>query len=395
MEDTSPDSRNLSGASGAGNRYDFIMAGAGCAGLSLAMHLVASGKFRDKEILLADRDAKLSNDRTWCFWEKDQGVFEPVVFRQWQQLSFHSPGFSSPLSIAPYHYKMIRGIDFYEYCRKQMEAEPNVHFLKGNIEELRGGQEPGIKVNGTWYEAGFVFNSILLEKPVLRKKEWWLLQHFKGWVIETPEAVFDPSAATLMDFRIEQKQGTAFCYVLPFSTRQALVEYTLFTPALLKPEDYDEGLRSYIGKQLGIQDYKVLDEEFGVIPMTNYAFPKNDGCLIYIGTAGGQTKGSSGYTFQFIQKHSRALVRQLEKRGHPFLPRTSSRHAFYDSVLLNILQHHSLPGSEIFTDLFKKNKASSVLRFLDNESSLPGELRIISTLPTWPFFKAAIRQLGV
>ncbi|MBD0352097.1 MAG: lycopene cyclase, partial [Flavisolibacter sp.] len=205
---------------------------------------------------------------------------------------------------------------------------------------------------------------------------------------------FDPSVATLMDFRTDQSKGTTFFYVLPFSTTEALVEYTLFSEKVLSDEAYEEALKKYIEDQLKIQIYEVKEKEFGVIPMTNYLFPQRQNNIINIGTAGGQTKGSSGYTFRFIQKHSRDIVQSLVQAGHPFLvPKTARRFQFYDSVLLHILQHRQLPGAAIFTDLFKKNAPQEVLQFLDNETSLAEELRIISTLPTLPFAKAAFQHI--
>src|SRR3954469_9044879 len=96
--------------------YDYIIAGAGCAGLSLAMHMIESASFNDKRVLLLDLDPKRSNDRTWCFWQKEAGLFESIVCRQWQQLWFHGTQFSKKLDLSPYSYKMIRGIDFYDHC---------------------------------------------------------------------------------------------------------------------------------------------------------------------------------------------------------------------------------------------------------------------------------------
>ncbi len=61
-------------------QYDYIITGAGCAGLSLAVRMIQSGKFANKKILLADADTKNKNDRTWCFWEKQEGLFEPIVY---------------------------------------------------------------------------------------------------------------------------------------------------------------------------------------------------------------------------------------------------------------------------------------------------------------------------
>ncbi len=354
--------------------------------------MIRSGEFRDKQILLVDEERKNKNDRTWCFWEEDEGLFEPIVYRQWQKLWFYGDGFSKELSLQPYRYKMIRGIDFYDYCLAQISQHPNFHLLRGKVEKLFSDKETGIVVHGETIHCNFIFNSILFQKPALKKNEHWLLQHFKGWVIQTEEKAFPNDIATLMDFRISQKHGTAFCYVLPHSEKEALVEYTLFTPSLLQPEQYEEELKAYVEKILRIKNYRVSDTEFGIIPMTNYHFPAQKNNILNIGTAGGQTKGSSGYTFYFIQKHSNAIVDSLIKTGKPSVPKPSSRFHFYDSVLLHILQHDTLPGKQIFTTLFKKNKPANVLTFLNNESTLAEELRIISSLPTLPFLKAAIKQ---
>lgn len=373
--------------------FDYIIAGAGCAGLSLAVHMVQQKALQAKRILLVDSAAKTHNDRTWCFWEKEAGLFEPVVYKHWERLWFHSDTFSKELSIAPYRYKMIRGIDFYRYCREVLKAFPNVDFLQGNVESFLTGNKTGVVVNGTSYTAHYVFNSIPPQKPALGKKQVWLLQHFQGWTIETPNPVFDPAAATLMDFRVSQKRGTTFCYVLPVSPTKALVEYTLFTPTLLKQEEYEEALKDYIREYLKLEDYRVTESEFGIIPMTNYQFTKGENNIINIGTAGGQTKGSSGYTFYFIQQHSRKMVAQLLNGKHPQVANSPKRFHFYDSVLLEVLRQNELEGATIFSQLFQKNKPQPVLAFLNNASSLPIEIGIISTLPTLPFLKAAIRQV--
>jgi lycopene beta-cyclase len=212
-------------------------------------------------------------------------------------------------------------------------------------------------------------------------------------MIETDELRFDIAKATLMDFRINQQPGTSFVYVLPVSDRQALVEYTLFTESLLSPEDYDKGLREYCSRFLGLTQYRVLEEEFGVIPMTNKQFPGQRDGIIQLGTAGGQTKASSGYTFQFIQKQSDRLAKALLNKEEKLpIKRDPWRFRFYDDTLLYVLHHRLYPGDKVFTRLFQRNPASRVLRFLDNESSLGEELRLLASLPTLPFLKAAIKK---
>lgn len=289
---------------------------------------------------------------------------------------------------------MIRGIDFYDFCLEEINRQPNFTVRFDKVEHVFSSDiTTGIMLNGNAIHAEYIFNSILFQKPQLSENEYWLLQHFKGWIIETENNVFQPEVATLMDFRIDQQWGTAFCYVLPFTKNRALVEYTVFSPQVLPKEQYDVGLKNYLEQLLQLGSYKILDEEFGVIPMTNFEFDAGQNNIINIGTAGGQTKGSSGYTFNFIQKHSNELVQQLMRGKHPSLKSGSRRFSFYDSVLLNILYKNTLPGKLIFTRLFQKNQTSKVLRFLDNETSVADELKIISTLPTWPFTKAALQQI--
>jgi lycopene beta-cyclase len=356
------------------------------------MQMVDSGAFRDKKILLVDKDPKQANDRTWCFWQQEEGLFESIVYKQWQRLWFYGDNYSTELHLEPYHYKMIRGADFYRYCFERIRAESNIDILFEEVQEVFSNSQTGVVVNGKKIYADYVFNSILFKKPLLRSNEYWLLQHFMGWVIETPCDSFDEQVGTLMDFRIDQSKGTAFCYVLPFSSRKALVEYTLFSPGLLEQHEYEEGLHDYITKHLSLSSYEVIEKEFGVIPMTNYKFPSTQNKIINIGTAGGQTKGSSGYTFNFIQKHSKAIVASILETSKPFISPSPERFRFYDSVLLKVLSDGMVPGINVFTELFKKNDVHNVLRFLDNETTVAEELKIISSLPTLPFLQAGMKH---
>lgn len=357
--------------------------------------MIISGKFTDKRILLIDKDSKNKNDRTWSFWETKPGLFEEIVYRRWRKTWFHSKDFSRLLELAPYEYKMIRGTDFYNYCLEIISKHPNFQLLHTGINGLANEEGGAVVQTGAGsFTADYVFNSILFSRPALKKKEYYLQQHFKGWVIETENPAFDPDEATLMDFRVSQQQGTTFVYVKPFSATKAIVEYTLFTEHLLPDAAYDEGLRNYIADFLDTGSYTVVETEAGIIPMTNHRFPASEGRIVNIGTAGGQTRASSGYTFQFIQKHSALIVESMISSGTPPLRRKGHAKAqFYDSVLLYILKYNKVPGDRVFSLLFKKNKPRHVLRFLDNETSFGEELKIISSLPAWPFVKAATRVL--
>lgn len=373
--------------------YDYIIAGAGASGLSLLMAMIRSQQFSGKKILLIDKSPKASNDRTWCFWERGDGPFEEIVYRKWNRLWYHGEGFSKLFDIAPYAYKMIRGIDFYRYCFDAISTQKNITIAYGQVTAMHScQQETWLRLDGQQITAGTIFSSIPVQ-PVLKKKEHYLQQHFKGWIIETDKPLFDPGQATLMDFRVSQQHGTTFVYVMPFSPNRALVEYTLFTKNLLLAHQYDEGLQDYISNFLHCSGYQVLDEEFGVIPMTNHRFPTHHHNVIYLGTAGGQTKASSGYTFGFIQKHTAALVQELISGRHKRL--YSPRYHFYDSVLLNVLTTGKAAGASIFTEMFKKNPTGRIFRFLDNESSMTDDIKVIAAFRVWPFLRAGLQELFV
>lgn len=352
--------------------------------------------FDDKQILVVDKAPKTTNDRTWCFWEQGEGLFEPLVHRRWNEVDFYSNYFSATLPLSPYSYKMIRGIDFYRHIQELAAQRANIHFLYEPV--LATGTKDNtafVELASGMYSAAYVFNSILFEQPVIHPGEYMLLQHFKGWIIKTEAPVFNPAKATFMDFRVSQEAGTTFMYVLPLSEKSALVEYTLFTEALLPQEKYGAELCAYLETYLGIEKFTVEHEEFGVIPMTNHIFPSVEGRVIYMGIAGGQAKGSSGYAFQFIQKKTAALIKNLVQQRFPAQAMSCTERKFrlYDSVLLNVLQRRKLNGDRVFADIFQKNTPARVLRFLDNESSLWDDLQIMNSVPAGVFLKAAIQEL--
>jgi lycopene beta-cyclase len=291
---------------------------------------------------------------------------------------------------------MIHGIDFYNYVLQFASTFSNVEFVYEKVNNIYNQNNVAVvELNNQKIEGAYIFNSILFKPPTLKKTDYYLLQHFKGWEIETAERVFDKQKATFMDFTVSQQHGTTFMYVLPTAANKALVEYTLFTEQLLPLEEYTQALQAYIEKKLDIKNYNITHEEFGIIPMTNYLFPNNEGKIIYIGIAGGQAKGSSGYAFNFIQKRTTQIVQSLVKNNHPFTKRSLNDKKFhlYDSVLLQVLQQKKMQGADIFTAIFKKNKPQTVLQFLDNNSVFLQDLKIMSSVPTFVFLPAAIKEI--
>jgi lycopene beta-cyclase len=376
-------------------RYDYIMAGGGAAGLSLAYHL-AHSELGDGRMLVIDLDDKKSNDRTWCFWTPDTPPYPEIISKRWDAFYFFGEGFHSRLDLSPYAYYMIRGIDFYRYTRQALDAMPNVDFLTAKVDEIRDGEHAAeVHVGADVYEADWVFDSLFLPgefKPDFESHHY-IWQHFKGWIIRAPEPVFDPDAATFFDFRVPQRGVMRFMYILPTSPTEALVEYTLFSADLLPDEEYVAELERYITGILGLHHYEILEEENGKIPMTDQPFPRRGGRrIMYTGTKGGRVKASTGFTFFRIQKDSRAIVRSLVETGQPFHDRaTPRRYAQFDTMLLQILYRHGELAKPIFTRLFERNPLTRVLRFLDEEDGIGENVKLMASVPWWPFIRAWLK----
>jgi lycopene beta-cyclase len=164
---------------------------------------------------------------------------------------------------------------------------------------------------------------------------------------------------------------------------------------LLEPRQYDQALKNYISEILGIKTYNVADEEFGVIPMTNYLFPTSKGKhIVNIGSLGGSSKPSSGYTFFRIQKHVQKIVAALEAGKSPVISANSlKRYRFYDSVLLNILKYRGGLAEKLFSSMFKNNSIHRLFNFLDEKGGIFNDLKIITSLPPLPFARSATELL--
>jgi lycopene beta-cyclase len=380
--------------------YNYIITGAGCAGLSLLRSMMQHQYFSDKKILLIDKAEKNTNDRTWCFWEQKSGLFEDIVYHRWQQIDFYSNDFSARFDLMPYEYKMIRGIDLYTTVLAEAKQHSNIDIIYEEVQSVFSNESYAVvKTIDKEFHADYIFNSIVFadwkQQALQQKNVYVLLQHFKGWLIEADSNIFDERIATFMDFRVSQDSGTTFVYVLPVSKNKVLVEYTVFSGEVLQQAEYDEALKNYIQSILNIKKYAILHTEFGVIPMTNYKFSSGENRVINIGTAGAQTKASSGYTFQFIQKHTAKTIDALVHEKNPLLTKSlfEKRFNLYDSILLNVLQHKKLSGDNLFTQLFKNNSVQSILKFLDNETSLKEELKIMNSVSLKTFLPAAIKEV--
>ena len=374
--------------------YNYIFTGSGLSALMVVYEMILSGKFNDKTILLLDENPKKTNDRTWCFWDNDK-TFDTIVSQKWNSAWFKNEKFERQLNLQPYQYKMIKGLDFYNLIFDLISNHPNIRFANEKVISFEDLKENCIvKTENESYTCNKIFNSIFNPELVKNQSKYPLLQqHFIGWFIKSKESVFDKKTVTFMDFSVEQKGNTRFMYVLPTSSTEALLEYTLFSKDLLSKAAYENEIENYI-KKLGITDYKIIEKEQGNIPMTSYKFWKhNTRNIINIGSAGGWTKASTGYTFKNSTKKTKAVIQFLATETDFRKFHKTDKFWFYDLLLLDILHKKNHLGSKIFSSLFQKGKPTLIFKFLDEETSFLEDLHVIWKCPKGLFVKALFGRI--
>ncbi|WP_224487831.1 lycopene cyclase family protein [Robertkochia flava] len=375
--------------------FDLVILGAGASGLLLADALLADGCFDDHRILLVDQANKNTNDRTWCYWEAGQGAYDHLLLKEWDKAVFKSASGEREFALNPYTYKMLRSAPFYEDVHRRLSEKKGFELLQEKVVAVEDtGELVKITLSQREITAAKCCSSVRdLDFLHDRRKYPLIQQHFVGWFVETERPVFDENRVTLMDFSVPQDGNTRFMYILPERPNRALLEYTLFSADLLPEAEYEQAIAAYLSK-MGVSKYRIVEKEAGNIPMS--AFPlhlKNTKNLIYIGTAGGWTKASTGYTFHNSMVKVKELVHFMKTKSDFRMFKTQDRFDFYDRVFLEVLYHHNEMGAEIFSRMFLKSDPVNNFRFLDNQTRFTQELSILQVMPKALFLKYAIKIL--
>ena len=373
------------------NHFDYIICGGGASGLLLAYRICNDPYFIDKSILLIEKDYKNTNDRTWCFWESGDGDLEGIVYKTWNQAYFNAENFEIDFSLEPFKYKMIRSIDFYKSMKKQLAEFDQLTQIKERVILI---EENIVTTEIQSYQGNKIFSSIYDPKNLYDQKKYpVLLQHFVGQVVETQKPCFDSNRIEFMNFNVPQKGNTRFMYLLPLNSNKALLEYTLFSENLLEKKEYTDAISAFL-KKIPTGGYDVVEEEEGKIPMTCYRFDlKNSSYLLHIGTAGGWTKPSTGYTFQRINQKTRELVEFLKKEQPLSRFGKRDRFWFYDLLFIDVLAKENANGADLFRRMFRKNSSRVIFKFLDEKSSLWQEFQIMRSFNVRQFVGALWKRL--
>ena len=349
--------------------FDYIIIGGGCAGLSLAYELEINDKLKDKTLAIIEPRTEYKRDKTWSFWKVVSHNFDDCVMKSWKNFTINIPKKTNHLECANYPYQSIDSGLFYEKINNRLKENKNISLFK-DISEINS-------------KNSFIFNSV----PSIKKDHLNLWQHFCGVEIETQNNFFDDEIFNLMDFDCDQRESVHFFYTLPFSRTKALVETTWLSKINDgSQKDYDDQIKDYLENNLNLKKYKITYKEVGAIPLfyPTYEETKN---RINIGTAGGMTRLSTGYTFLNIQEHSNYICKNIDNISKTKKFEIDKKYQFLDDIFLRVLDSNPKMMPDIFFKMFKSSP-KTVIKFLSNKSNFFEDLKIILKMPKWTFIKA-------
>ena len=352
-----------------------------------------------------DRLATLPDDRTWSFWERVGDGADPFPFadRTWDALLVAGPDRVVGVDLAPTHrYRTLRSSTYYRAVR-DLVADPaaglEVVHVAAPVERVeQRGRRVLVVAGDQEVVAPWVLTSAPLPGDARPRPRTALWQHFSGTVVRvTPDEV-DESRAVLMDLRVPQPpRGTGFGYLLPMGDGTALVEYTELAPGAAEDERLEAGLEGYLDA-LGLGSAERLRPEQGSIPMTDARHRTRDrgrDRVLRIGTVGGATRPSTGYTFTAMHRQASAVAAAVRDGRDPVPPPAyPARHLRADALLLRGLLSGDIDGSRFFPVLFERNPVARVLDFLDGLTSPAQDLALIASVPPAPMVRAGLRRGG-
>ena len=348
--------------------FNYIIIGGGCAGLSLAYELDLHSKLKDKTLAIVEHRDEYKRDKTWSFWKVSPHNFEDCTIKSWDNFTINIPSHLKHVDCKNMPYQTIDSGLFYQKIIDKIKQNNNIDFFK-NINEVNT-------------ENSFIFNSV--GDKIDNKSSLW--QHFSGIEIETSKDFFDEKIFNLMDFDCDQKNSVHFFYTLPFSKTKALIETTWISDLNnTSLNDYDIQLKDYIEDKLKIKNYKINYKETGAIPLFH---PNNIKKLnqIEIGTAGGMTRLSTGYTFLNIQEQSKYIRKNIENIKDTKIFSIERKYEFLDNIFLKVLKKNPERMAQIFYKMFNSSP-NTVINFLSNKSNILEDISIISKMPKWVFLK--------
>ena len=369
-------------------KFDYIIVGAGCSGLSLAYEMNVKNLFNDKTCAIIDKRKEFNRDKIWSYWNIYEHSFYDCLINKWDKFCVKKNQNEIILDCENFQYQSIDSQKFYKKILDNLNSNKNIKLiLNKSVDKIYENKDEAIvQCSDEIFRTDIIFNSSLDNKTT---KESELFQHFYGCEVVFDENVNLPEYPIIMDFNCNQDSWVHFFYTLPMGKNKIFIENTwISNEKSFAFERYIAEINYYIQNNLNYKKkYKTNYSEIGSIPMFHFKNNVKYKKLINIGTAGNLTRKSTGYTFLNIQKSVKQIVINISKKQNIKESSVSLKYNYLDDIFIKVLLEKKGSMYEVFFDLFKKNKTKDIVKFLSNTSNWFEDLKIILSMPKLIFIK--------
>lgn len=369
-------------------KFDYIIVGAGCSGLSLAYEMNVKNLFNDKTCAIIDKRKEFNRDKIWSYWNIYEHSFYDCLINKWDKFCVKKNQNEIILDCENFQYQSIDSQKFYKKILDNLNSNKNIKLiLNKSVDKIyENKNEAIVQCSDEIFRTDIIFNSSLDNKTT---KESELFQHFYGCEVVFDENVNLPEYPIIMDFNCNQDSWVHFFYTLPMGKNKIFIENTwISNEKNFAFERYITEINYYIQNNLNYKKkYKTNYSEIGSIPMFHFKNNVKYKKLIDIGTAGNHTRKSTGYTFLNIQKSVKQIAINISKKRNIKESSVSLKYNYLDNIFIKVLLEKKGSMYEVFFNLFKKNKTKDIVKFLSNTSNWFEDLRIILSMPKLIFIK--------
>lgn len=369
--------------------YDWVIIGAGCAGLALANALHRHG-YAGRLLILEARKA-YTHDRTWCYWARHGSPEHEQGEWSWDRLVFSSR--ETGWLHHQYHdwcYVCLSSQTYYQRSFIGLELSPFDFELDQQVIAIDGSADEGFCVQTQTHS--YNAKQVMDTRFQLHDCVPLLYQKFIGREYRLSQPIKHSNTVRLMCDMHAKSGGIMFYYLLPFSAEYVLVEPTGFQPKVIKSAVFEP----YFSTIFDIENLQVshqVREETGILPMglqSQTISPNRH----YGGIGGGALRASSGYGFLRIQRWAQDTASRIVFGRHLNSVYPEPRlQAVLDQLFLTIIRKHPARASQIFLDLMSGKDQTSFLKMMRDEASLCDWGRLMVKLPKSLFLKEAVYAL--
>lgn len=360
-------------------KYDLVVIGAGLSSLMFLNRYLK--KFKKHSVLILESKKNIKKDQTFCVWEGPgldsiQKNFNLQPKKTWDKILIQNQDKNISRTISPYQYVCFDG---YETFNRLIKEHANQVEIKRNIlvDKIEKQHDVfNVFCKNKLFQGQYVVDSRNNDKD-LDVTSVHVKQAFVGHEIDVPKDTFSSDQATIMSFK-DNSEEVEFTYILPFSSKKALIETTVFS----KNPNLNSIARKHKELLKVYKDYRILRSEKAIIPMA-IVKDETENAALRIGTNVGMVRPSSGYSMRRIASWILNInIVKLNEANHKYYQYKQDKFLnWLDSIFLKVIYFYPDQGPYLFMQLFSRVNMPSLIRFLSDKPSILDLIKVLWSMP--------------